>query len=277
MNKFRWVIFTTVLLIITLFSTVTYLFYSEIDKDELNFVHKYLVNSAFNKFEERIGKLTPDAAVIVNYDSLFNSLNYFELKIVAKIFTINPAELGFKGKKYPTGGIVTLRKIENKVLDSAKKIETGINYLPVYIFKDYERMVISMEKELGRRLYIDSGYRSPGRQAYLFLKYLISSNDYSLIENAKWIAMPGYSEHGSSTTTAIDFISEGGINGFTNNQTAKDFESLQEFQWLTKNASTFNFFMSYPPNNPYGVAYEPWHWHWEGEIKNSYPTISEAN
>ena len=75
--------------------------------------------------------------------------------------------------------------------------------------------------------------------------------------------MPGYSEHGNPVNHAIDFTNENGINGFSDNQTAGDFESLPEFDWLMKNANQFNFYLSYPENNPYGVAFEPWHWHWE--------------
>ena len=77
--------------------------------------------------------------------------------------------------------------------------------------------------------------------------------------------MPGYSEHGNPVNNAIDFTNEVGINGFSGNQTAKHFELLTEFEWKLKNANQFNFYLSYPKNNPYGVAFEPWHWHWENK------------
>lgn len=93
--------------------------------------------------------------------------------------------------------------------------------------------------------------------------YLTTSGDYSLKENAKWIAMPGYSEHGNPINNAIDFTSENGINGFSDSQSAKDFETLPEFGWLMQNANNFNFYLSYPRDNKFGVAFEPWHWHWE--------------
>jgi D-alanyl-D-alanine carboxypeptidase len=75
--------------------------------------------------------------------------------------------------------------------------------------------------------------------------------------------MPGYSEHGHPVNHSIDFCSSDGINGFSDGQTAADFEKLPEYEWMVMNASQFNFYLSYPKDNPYGVAFEPWHWHWE--------------
>ncbi|HEX7917653.1 D-alanyl-D-alanine carboxypeptidase family protein, partial [Rudaea sp.] len=41
------------------------------------------------------------------------------------------------------------------------------------------------------------------------------------------------------------------------------------FAWLTKNAGTFGFAMSYPRGNPHALAYEPWHWCWRGDDAES--------
>jgi D-alanyl-D-alanine carboxypeptidase len=135
------------------------------------------------------------------------------------------------------------------------------------VWQDYLQMMAGMERDLGKRLYIDSGYRSPGRQAYLFIKYLVTNHNYSLQETARWVALPGYSEHGSPERTALDFINADGINGENPGQTAADFENLPEYQWLVQNARRFHFFLSYPRDNPWGVTFEPWHWHWEGELR----------
>ncbi len=40
----------------------------------------------------------------------------------------------------------------------------------------------------------------------------------------------------------------------------EEFEETPAFKWLTENAETFGFSMTYPRDNPYGVIYEPWHW-----------------
>ncbi|MFN9165469.1 MAG: D-alanyl-D-alanine carboxypeptidase family protein, partial [Pseudanabaena sp.] len=43
------------------------------------------------------------------------------------------------------------------------------------------------------------------------------------------------------------------------------FEKTPAFQWLQNNAAKYGFEMSFPPNNPQGVMYEPWHWRFVGD------------
>ena len=193
-----------------------------------------------------------------------NELTFWEKDFAIRIFNIDPASLGFKGPFYSIKSVkADLVKIPSvKFENSQGEHETGIQYCLSNIYDDFERMNEVMKQDTGKRLYIESGYRSPGRQAYLFIKYLVNDNGYSLEENAKWIAMPGYSEHGHFSNHAIDFVNEDGINGFSKGQTASDFENLTEYKWLLERASEFNFYISYPRNNQLGVEFEPWHWHW---------------
>jgi hypothetical protein len=237
-----------------------YLFQSPINLDELNFIHRAAAESVFESWDKYLISLPKERSAIVDFDTLMNQLNFYERDFAERIFQIDPKEIGFKGPKYSKGKPERPVKIESvKVGDR----ETGIQYCPEHSYKDYLLMTEKMKKEIGKQLLIDSGYRSPGKQAYLFFYYLTTSSDYSLKENAKWIAMPGYSEHGNPVNNAMDFTSENGINGFSDNQTAADFEALPEFYWLMENANQFNFYLSYPKDNTFGVAYEPWHWHWE--------------
>lgn len=250
-----------------------YFFYSkEINIQNLNFVHKYVAEKILNKWEEKLNSLPDNVRAIVDYNLLISELNFYEKDFVEKIFSINPKTLGFKGRFYSKDKPKKLKQIESITLNlNGNPIETGIQYCPEHSYNDFVLMIIKMKNDIGRELFIDSGYRSPGRQAYLFFYYLIRSNEYSLMENAKWIAMPGFSEHGSPINNAIDFVNKYGINGFSEGQTAKDFEELPEYKWLLENANNFNFYLSYPKNNLLGVAFEPWHWHWEGKLeKNNY-------
>lgn len=250
------------------------MFFEEPNKEELNFVHKEIVKWGFNSMNDFVNKIPKEERAILNYDSLVASLNFIQKNLIEKIFAINPSELGFKGPYYSKQTPQSLKKIESVIIDSTNNIDTGIQYLPNHVYDDYLKMISAMKQEIGKILYVDSGYRSAGRQAYLFIKYLVESNDFSLKENAKWIAMPGYSEHGHPIATAIDFINEEGINGFSENQTAKDFVQLDEYNWLRLNAKKFNFYLSYPPDNQFGVAFEPWHWHWEGLFNSNDISIS---
>ena len=67
-------------------------------------------------------------------------------------------------------------------------------------------------------------------------------------------AAPGYSEHHSGR--ALDLTTP----GFA--PIEEEFERSPAFVWLNKNAPEYNFALSYPRDNPHGIAYEPWHWCW---------------
>jgi hypothetical protein len=255
-------IFLLYILVFCFAVTAAYLLLFDISNyNSLPYTQRHTAESVLNTFEKVMDNKPPEERAILDYDSLLGELSFIQRNFANNIFSIEPSELGFKGPYYSRERPSLLMKIESVKLSDGR--ETGIQYLPHHVYADYIRMMEQMEKEIFRRLYVDSGYRSPGRQAYLFFYYLVKSSNFSLNENAKWIAMPGYSEHGHPVNTAIDFCSIEGINGFSNNQTAEDFVKLPEYEWLLENASKFNFYLSYPKNNNLGVAFEPWHWHWE--------------
>jgi D-alanyl-D-alanine carboxypeptidase len=65
-------------------------------------------------------------------------------------------------------------------------------------------------------------------------------------------AAPGFSEHHSGR--AVD------IGTMACDALVEEFENTEAFQWLTNNAGSFAFHMSYPREDPRGIDYEPWHW-----------------
>ncbi len=132
-------------------------------------------------------------------------------------------------------------------------------YLPRDVLQAYSSMMDAMQQQLGKRLYVESGYRSPAYQLYLFLGYL-SNHDYSIRETNRYVALPGHSEHGYPPRQAIDFINQQGISGENH---PEEFEALPEYGWLQQHARDFGFFLSYPRNNASNTAFEPWHWHYE--------------
>jgi len=131
-------------------------------------------------------------------------------------------------------------------------------YLPVKPYEAYLEMMAAMNRDIGKRLYVESGYRSSAYQLYLFVYYL-KNHDYSVEETVGWVALPGYSEHGAPEYQAIDFINEKGISGETD---PAEFERLEEYQWLLDNAGRFGFILSYPRGHE-GITFEPWHWRFE--------------
>ncbi|XOV87162.1 MAG: D-alanyl-D-alanine carboxypeptidase family protein [Pseudomonadota bacterium] len=65
-------------------------------------------------------------------------------------------------------------------------------------------------------------------------------------------ALPGYSEH--HTGCALDITTPGA------EPLEESFEQTGAFLWLCQHAGRFGFALSYPRDNPWGMAYEPWHW-----------------
>ncbi|MDD4409186.1 MAG: D-alanyl-D-alanine carboxypeptidase family protein [Candidatus Pacebacteria bacterium] len=239
------------------------IFYFPISYNKLDFPQRTIVNSINTSWDGKVKSVPAEEQGLVSQDELMKSLNFLERRFVDRVFAIDPKVLGFKGdffsKEIPSDLVKVLDK-EIKLGD----VDVGINYLPQAVFDDYSSMNEKMEKDINKELFVESGYRSPGYQAYLFFYYL-PENNYSLMENSKWLTMPGYSEH-NSQNTAIDFISADGIDGDAGEQTIDDFMRLEEYKWLENNAMEYNFYLSYPENNPYGISFEPWHWHWEKKI-----------
>jgi len=132
-------------------------------------------------------------------------------------------------------------------------------YLPRQVSEAYQQMMDALQRDLGKRLLVESGYRSAAYQLYLFLFYL-PKHDYSVTETNRFVALPGHSEHGFPPRQAIDFINEAGINGEDH---PEEFEALPEYRWLQQHAGEFGFVLSYPRDNPYHTSFEPWHWHFE--------------
>jgi len=164
-------------------------------------------------------------------------------------------ELAGQADLVPVGAQTTMKTGVTTTLDP--------QYLPRQTFDAYQRMMEAMKKDLGKRLLVESGYRSPAYQLYLFLFYS-PKHDYSITETNRFVALPGYSEHGYPPHQAIDFINEEGINGEDH---PEEFEALPEYEWLQQHAKSFGFVLSYPRDNPLHTSFEPWHWHFEGSDK----------
>jgi zinc D-Ala-D-Ala carboxypeptidase len=102
----------------------------------------------------------------------------------------------------------------------------------------------------GVALEVISAFRSQRYQFDLIARKRARGLSASAILQAS--AAPGFSEHHSGC--ALDF-------GDSQTEPLTDaFADTPSFAWLCENAHRFGFEMSYPPNNRFGVMYEPWHW-----------------
>ena len=110
----------------------------------------------------------------------------------------------------------------------ANATDQGIELQPVSAFRSVEYQVEILRRKLDKGLKINN--------------------------ILKVSAAPGYSEHHSGR--ALDITTPGYA------VLEEEFEHSQAFDWLCQHARDFGFSMSFPRDNPHGVAYEPWHWAW---------------
>ena len=108
-------------------------------------------------------------------------------------------------------------------------------------------------KAEGIHLYVVSAFRSVERQSEIIEEKRMKGVSKENIFKAS--APPGFSEH--HTGKAIDINTK----GFP--PLEQEFEESDAFQWLSVNAQDFGFRLSYPKENKFGIAYEPWHWYYE--------------
>jgi len=104
-----------------------------------------------------------------------------------------------------------------------------------------------------------SAFRSVDLQESIFFDVMEERNQNAR-ERALVSAPPGYSEH--STGFAIDL----GDGRQPETDFSEEFEDTEAFRWLQQYALSFRFALSFPPDNPQGVSYEPWHWRYEGSV-----------
>ena len=199
----------------------------------------------------------------LTFDELYAQLNQEEKDFLGQFQSLNASALNvkipFRGLAMGKTELVTISGQRVKVKGTEEIKELSPQFLPPNVYQQYLKMMEAMERETGKQLYIESGYRSSAYQLYLFVYYL-KNHDYSIRETVKFVALPGYSEHGSPQHQAVDFINQEGINGEDNPQ---EFEDLEEYQWLLKNAGQFGFVLSYPKTAEEGITFEPWHWRLE--------------
>lgn len=106
--------------------------------------------------------------------------------------------------------------------------------------------------DAGLRLIAVSAFRGFDRQYRLIQCTVATGMPVDSILQV--LAPPGCSEH--HTGRAFDI----GTPGCPPASVA--FADTAAFAWLQQHARRFGFTMSFPPDNPHGYQYEPWHWCW---------------
>jgi len=202
-------------------------------------------------------------ATVISFDELYGCLDRDEIILIDKICSANPKEYGknftvfyginpvpkkmieFSGQKY-----VSARDGKTKTVRT--------QYLPEAAGRQFLKMKAAMQKDLGTAINVTSGYRSPAYQAVVIFLILLEKK-WSMKNTLRCVTLPGCSEHGHPPRQGMDLAPVAGI------ETIDEFYKTAEYQWLDKNAARFGLELSYPPNNKFGVMFEPYHWRY---VKN---------
>ena len=233
-----------------------------VNVQQLNPAEAETLQSVLTTLEPIIAAAKPDGtANILSWEALYAPLSAGQRAFIDEFRALDAKALGATshhfGEPATTPDLAPVG-IQQVMKDgSAKPLDP--QYLPRNVLAAYQRMMEAMQADLGKRLLVESGYRSGAYQLYLFLFYMPKHGN-SVIETNKFVALPGYSEHGYPPRQAIDFINEAGINGEDH---PEEFEALPEYAWLQRRAKEFGFVLSYPRDNAYHTSFEPWHWHFE--------------
>ncbi len=219
-------------------------------KKSKSFLNKDEQNSLFSILEKvNKAKESGIESRLISFAFLNKILDTSERSLIKKVLGINPRNFGFKGKFI---GIKPVPKNLCKI--SHPKIQN--QFLSRRVFSAFNKMNGAMFAEIGKRVEILSGYRSPAYQAIVFL-WNLRAKKYNLQKTISAVALPGYSEHNDAKNTSIDLISTGTKISLT---TTPTFAKTAQYRWLQKNAHKFGFTESFPKKNKLGVIYEPWHW-----------------
>jgi len=198
----------------------------------------------------------------LTFAELYRQLDVEETKIIKNLLSLDPKPLGFLGPFVSMGeppkDLIGLK--DQKYTRDGKQHTISGRYLPKNVWHSFQKMQQAIKADIGSKLMVESGYRSPACQAITFLSYLDVSN-FDVLYVASGVALPGYSQHGDPVHTACDVINQDGIPDDAN---PENFEHTKEYRWLIEHAQEFNFHLSYPRGNKFGVKFEPWHWQYLG-------------
>lgn len=196
-------------------------------------------------------KQTLGSAPLLNWSELTQSLNNKQRILIENFRQYSGAAGDYDAPTRPS-----LVRLDNQCTfknGQAKAIPP--QYVTQAVYDAYTRMSQSMQKDLNTTLRIESGYRSPAYQLYLFLSHL-RRYQFNIAKVNRHVALPGQSEHGSLQHLAIDFINADGINGEDN---PRNFSLLPEYRWMTLHAEVYGFELSFQEPTT-DSAFEPWHW-----------------
>jgi len=199
-----------------------------------------------------------DKFAVIEFDDFYKLFTSEEITMLKKFLSIDPKQIDYKlpfiGIDSNINNLITIPNQIYVINDIQMKLPS--QYLPKTTFEAYQKLNKAITKDIGKKLLVQYGYRSPARQAFIFFDILERIFNFDFNQTLTRVCLPEYSEHVCSKRQAIDFMTEDGVKG-------NGFEKTEEYIWLKNNASKFDFYESYQEDNNLGMVYEPWHWHHE--------------
>ena len=162
-----------------------------------------------------------------------------------KLMLVNP------WNKLPENYTVTLKRLANGLQVDER------------IYDDLNAMLTDCRKT-GLQPVVCSAYRSHATQTRLHnnkiarLRYAGYSYESAVREAARWVAVPGTSEH--DTGMALDLVS------YSYQLLNEKQENTAEQKWLMEHCWEYGFILRYPKDKTEvtGIGYEPWHYRYVG-------------
>ena len=141
---------------------------------------------------------------------------------------------------------------KNFVPENLVSTESGSKMVDI-AYDNFKEMKAAAKKE-ELNILITTAYRNYNFQATLYNNYVASDG---VKQADTYSARPGYSEHQLGYSTDLtngNFVDFG------------EFDTTEEFKWLSENAYKYGFILRYPKDKEYitGYMYEPWHYRYVG-------------
>ncbi|MCT4592263.1 MAG: D-alanyl-D-alanine carboxypeptidase family protein [Candidatus Gracilibacteria bacterium] len=197
--------------------------------------------------------------VFLSHDKLAEILAHEEMAMVEQVFELDPEQFGVHFLRF-SDCEVDYPRDKFQALDMPKQLGSRKIVTPFVhqkILPYLNEMLSRLEQEKGVRLYVESAYRSPYYQAFLFLDY--TRHFKTVSATAEYVAIPCYSEHGTLIRPAVDFILPNGIS----DQNPELFMDSFQFDWIYENSREFGFDLTFTRDNRFGYGFEPWHFHFK--------------
>jgi LAS superfamily LD-carboxypeptidase LdcB len=197
----------------------------------------------------------------MTFAELQSAMDGRQKDIVARILKLDPKDYGvntpYAGDLEDVPADLVLVRGQKYRADGEEKT-LGDKYAPRPVYDAFMRMNAAFMADYpARRLLIDACYRSPAYQVVVFINWLTGTYGGDIGKTIRHASPPAYSQHTIASKAAVDVRT---VDGSPSEINPEDFRDTPEYAWLCRHAEDFDFYESWPQDNPFGMRAEPWHW-----------------